>query len=129
MSPELSILLITILAFGAVAIGVYAIAQMLAVQVRVQQRVAAQRSEAGQRRDAEPPPGLASGFDALVSTIFEEKRFGIAGSSRTELRRKLIGAGFFRLDAIKYYIFGRMATVVVSAIAVLIAEQFMVNSE
>jgi len=129
MPPELSILLIPILAFGAVAIGAYAIAQMLAVQVRVQQRVAAQRSEAGQRRDAEPPPGLASGFDALVSTIFEEKRFRIAGSARTELRRELIRAGFFRLDAIKYYIFARLATVVVFAIAVLIAEQFMVNSE
>ena len=72
---------------------------------------------------------MASGFDALVSTIFEEKRFGVEGSVRTKLRRELIGAGFFRVDAINYYIFARVATVVVFAIAVLIAEQFMVNSE
>ena len=129
MSQELSVHLITILAFGAVAIGVYAIGQFLAVQIRVHQRVAAQSQDAAQRRDAEAAPGLASGFDALVSTIFDEKRFGVEGSVRTKLRRELIRAGFFRVDAINYYIFARVATVVVSAIAVLIAEEFMVNSE
>ena len=129
MSQELSVHLITILAFGAVAIGVYAIGQFLAVQIRVHQRVAAQSQDAAQRRDAEAAPGLASGFDALVSTIFEEKRFGVEGSVRTKLRRELIRAGFFRVDAINYYIFARVATVVVSAIVVLIAEEFMVNSE
>ena len=129
MSQELSIHLITILAFGAVAIGVFAIGQFLAVQIRVHQRVAAQGQDAAQTRDAETAPGLASGFDALVSTIFEEKRFGVEGSVRTKLRRELISAGFFRVDAINYYIFARVATVVVLAIAVLIAEQFMVNSE
>src|SRR6516225_6005366 len=129
MSQELSIHLITILAFGAVAIGVFAIGQFLAVQIRVHQRVAAQGQDAAQRRDAETAPGLASGFDALVATIFEEKRFGVEGSVRTKLRRELIAAGFFRVDAINYYIFARVATVVVLAIAVLIAEQFMVNSE
>src|SRR6516165_7374669 len=129
MPQELSIHLITILAFGAVAIGVFAIGQFLAVQIRVHQRVAAQGQDAAQRRDAETAPGLASGFDALVAAIFEEKRFGVEGSVRTKLRRELIGAGFFRVDAINYYIFARVATVVVLAIAVLIAEQFMVNSE
>src|SRR5437588_8128324 len=128
MSQELSIHLITILAFGAVAIGVYAIAQFLSVQIRVHQRVAAQGQTAAQGRDAEAAPGLASGFDALVSTLFEEKRFGVEGSVRTKLRRELIRACFFRVDAIKYYIFARIATVVVLAIAVLFAEQFMVNS-
>src|SRR5215510_4694088 len=128
MSQELSIHLITILAFGAVAIGVYAIAQFLSVQIRVHQRVAAQGQDTAQGRDGEAAPGLASGFDALVSTIFEEKRFGVEGSVRTKLRRDLIRAGFFRVDAIKYYIFARIATVVVLAIAVLLAEQFLANS-
>src|SRR5262249_60489373 len=123
MSQERLLLLITILAFGSVAIGVFAIGQFIAVQIRVHQRVTAQG------RDVETALGLASGFDALVSTIFEEKRFGVEGSVRTKLRRELISAGFFRVDAINYYIFARVATVVVLAIAVLIAEQFMVNSE
>jgi tight adherence protein C len=123
MSQELSFLLITILAFGAVAIGVFAIGQFIAVQIRVHQRVAAQG------RDVETAPGLASGFDALVSTFFDEKRFGVEGSVRTKLRRELIRAGFFHVDAIKYYIFARIATVVVLVIVALLTEQFLVNSE
>jgi tight adherence protein C len=127
MSQELAILLITILAFGAVAIGVFVIGQFIAVQIRVHQRVTMQGRGAALRDETETAPGLTSGFDALVSTIFDEKRFGVEGSMRTKLRRELIRAGFFR-DAIKYYIFARIATVVVLAIAVIIAEQFMVNS-
>jgi tight adherence protein C len=129
MSQELAVHLITFLAFGAVAIGVFAIGQFLAVQIRVHHRVAAQSQDAAQTRDAEAAPGLASGFDALVSAIFEEKRFGVEGSVRTKLRGELIRAGFFRVDAINYYIFARVATVVIFTIAVLIAEQLMVNSE
>jgi tight adherence protein C len=122
MSQELLFLLITILAFGAVAIGVFAIGQFIAVQIRVHQRVAAQG------RDVETARGLASGFDALVSTFFDEKRFGVEGSARTKLRRELIRAGFFHVDAIKYYIFARIATVVVFVIVALLTEQLLVNS-
>jgi len=122
MSQELLILLITILAFGAVAIGVFAIGQFIAVQIRVHQRITAQG------RDVETAPGLASGFDALVSTFFNEKRFGVEGSVRTKLRRELIRAGFFHVDAIKYYIFARIATVVVFVIVAFLTEQFLVNS-
>src|SRR5215831_11450674 len=127
MSQELSIHLITILAFGAVAIGVYAIAQFLSVQIRVHQRIAAQGQDAAQSRDGEAAPGLASGFDALVSTLFEEKRFGVEGSVRTKLRRELIRAGFFRVDAINYYIFARVATVVLLGVVALFAAQFLSN--
>src|SRR5262247_1310264 len=128
MSQELSILLITFLAFGAVAIGVFVLGQFIAVQIRVHQRVAMQGRGAALRDETGTAPGLTSGFDALVSTIFDEKRFGVEGSMRAKLRRELIRAGFFRVDAIKYYIFARIATVVVLAIAVLFAEQFLANS-
>jgi tight adherence protein C len=124
MSTEFVGLLITILAFGAVATAVFVIGQFIAVQVRVHQRVVAH----GQ--DAEPAPKLASSFDALVSGLFDEKRFGVVGSVRTKLRRELIRAGFFRADAINYYIFARMATVVVLTLAAyLLTDEFMVNSE
>ena len=49
MSQELAILLITILAFGAVAIGVFVIGQFIAVQIRVHQRVAMQGRNAALR--------------------------------------------------------------------------------
>jgi len=73
---------------------------------------------------------LASGFDALVSTYFDEKRFGIKDSVRAELRRELIRAGFFRADAINYYIFARMASVVVLTITgYLFVELFLADAE
>src|SRR5216684_8988113 len=129
MSQELSILLITVLAFGAVATAVFVIGQFIAVQIRVHQRVAMQGRGAALRDETETAPGLTSGFDALVSTFFDEKRFGVKGSVRTKLRRELIRAGFFHVDAIKYYIFARIATVVVLVIVALLTEQFLVNSE
>jgi tight adherence protein C len=129
MSPELSVLLITLLAFGAVGIGVFVIGQFIAVQIRVHHRFAAQGRGTAQSGNDESAPGLTSGFDALVSTIFDEKRFGVEGSVRTKLRRELISAGFFRIDAIKYYIFARMATFVVLTITVLFTEQFLVDRE
>src|SRR5262245_49014932 len=125
MSQELAILLITILAFGAVAIGVFVIGQFIALQIRVHHRAAMQVRGVALRAETETAPALTSGFDALVSTIFDEKRFGVEGSMRAKLRRELIRAGFFRVDAIKYYIFARIATIAVFAIAVIIAEQFM----
>src|SRR5262245_36280717 len=127
MSRELSILLITVLAFGAVATAVFGIGQFIAVQIRVHQRMAMQGRGAALRDETETAPGLTSGFDALVSTIFDEKRFGVEGSVRTKLRRELIRAGFFRVDAIKYYIFARVATVVVLGVVALFAAQFLSN--
>src|SRR5258707_15749599 len=113
MSQELSILLITVLAFGAVATAVFVIGQFIAVQIRVHQRMAMQGRGAALRDESDTEPGLTSGFDALVSTIFDEKRFGVAGSVRTKLRHELIGGGFFQVDINKNYIFARMATHVV----------------
>jgi tight adherence protein C len=45
------------------------------------------------------------------------------------LRRELISAGFFHVDAIKYYIFARIATVAVLAVVALLIQQLLVNSE
>jgi tight adherence protein C len=120
MSADLAAILITVLVFGSVAIGVFLIAHFATLQVRVRRRVAAHA------RDAEPAPRLASSLDALVSTYFDEKRFGIDGSVRQELRRELIRAGFFRADAINYYIFARVVCVLVlTTIGYLFAELFL----
>jgi tight adherence protein C len=124
MSPDLPALLISALVFGAVAIAVFVIGQFIAVQTRVRRRVAdyAPHSEAS--------PRLTSRLDSLVSTYFDEKRFRIEGSVRAELRRELVRAGFFRPDAINYYIFARIASVVVFTIAgYLSIQQFLPNTE
>src|SRR5262249_8509848 len=75
-------------------------------------------------------PTLGSNLDGLVSTYFDERRFGVAGSVRTRLRKDLIRAGFFHSDAINYYIFARLlAVIVLPVLAYLFAEQFMANRE
>src|SRR6266576_1923360 len=118
MSADLAAVLITVLVFAAVAITVFVIAQFAAVQIRVRRRVAVHA------QDAETSASLASGLDSLVSTYFDEKRFGVQGSMREELRRALIQAGFFRPDAVNYYIFARMACVVVLTIAGYLSAQY-----
>ena len=123
MSADLAAVLITVLVFAAVAITVFVVTQFAAVQIRVRRRVAVHA------QDADSSPSLASGLDALVSTYFDEKRFGVQGSLREELRRELIRAGFFRTDAINYYIFARMASVVVLTIAGYLCAQYFTDTE
>jgi tight adherence protein C len=120
MPADFAPLLVTILVFGAVAIAVFVIGQLITVQSRVRRRVSAHT------QTAETSPRLASSFDALISAYFDDKRFGIAGSVRAELRRELIRAGFFRADAINYYIFARMVSVVVFPMTgYLVVQQFL----
>ena len=68
------------------------------------------------------------GLDGLVSTYFDEKSFGIEGSVRSKLRQDLLRAGYFRTDAISYYILVRLALVVVlPTIANGLSEYFLSN--
>src|SRR5262249_33912735 len=121
MTPDLAVILITVLVFGAVAIVVFVAAQFATVHMRVRRRVAVQA------RDAEASPKLASGFEGFVSTFFDEKRFGVQGSVRAELRRQLVRAGFFRPEAINYYIFARLASVSVLTITAYLFVQFFMG--
>src|SRR5262245_13245841 len=117
MSADLAVVLITVLVFGAVAIAVFVVARFAAVQFRVRRRVAVHAP------DAKTSPRF--GFEALVSAYFDEKRFGLQGEVRTQLRRELIRAGFFRPEAINYYIFARLACVVVmTTIGYLLVDYF-----
>jgi tight adherence protein C len=126
MPADLAPVLITVLVFGAVATAVFVVGQFINVQSRVRRRIEAH----AHKFSAETSPRLASSVDAFVSTYFDEKRFGVAGSVRAELRRELIRAGFFRADAINYYIFARMASVVVLTITgYLIVQQFLVDTQ
>jgi tight adherence protein C len=58
---------------------------------------------------AAAPPGA---LDDFVAKHFQGARFGISGSAREKLRLELIRAGYFRSEAVNYYIFWRMASVV-----------------
>jgi tight adherence protein C len=123
MPAELSPLLISALVFGAVAITVFVIGQFISVNARVRRRVVTHVPAAEVSRRG------AFNFDSLISTYFDEKRFGIKGSVRLELRRELIRAGFFRADVLNYYIFARVACIVVLPITTfLLVQQFLTGA-
>jgi tight adherence protein C len=116
--------LIMLLAFGAVAVTVFVVGQYVATQMRIQQRIA------GASPETQVAAHIGSSLDAFVSKYFEEKRFGVDSSMRAKLRRDLVRAGFFRPDAINYYIFFRLFAAVMLPMAVsLFVEQYMANYE
>ena len=95
------------LAFGAVAAIVFVVGQSVSTQVRVQQRI-------GSRSDVATAGATATAsLDGLVATYFGEKQFGIEGAVKSKLRQELLRAAYFHPDAISYYIFVRLALVVV----------------
>jgi tight adherence protein C len=121
MIEELYPYLILALAFGAVVAVVYIVGQFVSTQIRVQQRI-------GTGVEVVTTATLTTGLDGLVSTYFEEKSFGIEGSVRSKLRQDLLRAGYFRTDAINYYILARLALVVVlPTIAYGLSEYFLSN--
>lgn len=70
------------------------------------------------RRRLPVPQGAAKDFVAggniagLVSRHFDEKRFGIDDTLRGKLRMNLVRSGYFRNDAVNFYVFWRLAAVV-----------------
>ena len=51
------------------------------------------------------------GVGRLVARHFDEKRFGVDETLRGQLRLNLVRAGYFRRDAINFYVFWRLAAV------------------
>jgi tight adherence protein C len=111
-----------VMAFGAVATFVYVMGQYVATEVRVQKRATIPQ------RKAESPT-LFAGVNALVSTYFDEKRFGLEDSYKANLRRELLRAGFFHAQNVRYYLFVRVAValafpVIACLFALLVMEEF-----
>jgi tight adherence protein C len=116
MPTDLSLLVI-VLAFTAVTAIVFVVGRTLASELKIQQRAAATQHST---------VGALTGADALIAGYFNEKKFGIEGSARSKLRLGLLQAGYFHPNAINYYIFWRIACVVLFPLAVfLLVEAFL----
>ena len=63
------------------------------------------------RSNSNSPPDNA--LRTFVKKHFDERRVGIDSSLRGKLRRELLRAGYFRNDALNYYIFARVALVII----------------
>ena len=99
--------LIILLAFGAVTTVVFVVAQYFRNLIRLQQRAG------GLGSGPDGSANVLEGLHSFVSTYFDEKRFSLEGPFKAKLRNDLIRAGFFRVDAINYYILARLGLVVV----------------
>src|SRR5262249_34443325 len=61
----------------------------------------------------EPGRQAAGSIGRLVARHFDERRFGVDDTLRGKLRLNLIRAGYFRKDAINFYVFWRVIAVVI----------------
>src|SRR5262249_31188022 len=119
---ELEPWVIGLLAFGAVASLVFVLGQFFSSQMELERRVAAYGKPSG------GSPALLENVHALVSTYFDEKRFGVEGTVRDKLRQDLVRAGYFRVEAVNYYIFIKLALVIVLPLISYVAvEVFLVG--
>jgi len=67
------------------------------------------------------PTVKVGGIAGLVAQHFDEKRFGVDETTRGQLRLNLVRAGYFRRDAINFYVFWRLAAVVLLPLVVYLA--------
>ena len=89
-------------AFLAVAGIAFGVAQLVAGRNRLQRRLPTALVHAS-----------GNGVGAFVADRFSEDRFGLGHGFRQELRLKLVHAGFFGQNAIRYYVFARICSVIV----------------
>src|SRR6185437_4464977 len=67
---------------------------------------------------------VGSNIARLVSKHFVEKRLGVDDTLRGKLRMNLVRAGYFRSDAVNFYVLWRMAAVVGLPILSYLALEF-----
>jgi tight adherence protein C len=116
-------LLIALLSFGTVALLVFVIGQYVWTQARLQRRLPVLARDGG-RAPAQPSGGPLG----AIIRHFDEKRFGVDEGLRGKLRRELARAGYFRKEALNYYIFARLAIVIVlPTVAYLFIEAFLLD--
>jgi tight adherence protein C len=105
-------LLVASLAFCAMGGAVFVAGQYYLRAATLARRLPAPVSE-------EAPSGRETGSNIarLVTRHFDEKRFGVDDTLRGKLRLNLVRAGYFRSDAINFYVFWRLASVVLVPMA------------
>ena len=108
---ELAPVLVSILAFGCVAIVVFITGRYMASQAAMQRRLPTPGSTS--QSEGSPEGIRPSVFLGSLAGKFDEKKFGIEGPIRTKLKRELTRAGYFSDDAIRFYIMIRLGFVLV----------------
>jgi tight adherence protein C len=116
-------LLVALLAFSSVTALALFIGQYVSSQAHLRRRltvpVPGSRMQSGQ--------GTTAALQDFITKHFDERRFGVDSTLRGKLRNDLIRAGFFRSDALNYYIFARVAAVIVLPSFAYVGTQFFLS--
>jgi tight adherence protein C len=113
-------LIVAILSFGTVSAVVFLVGQHVWVQSRIQRRLSLP-TPTSNLTGARP-----RALDAFIGKHFDVKRFGIDDSLRGKLRRELVQAGYFKNDAVNYYIFSRLVSVIIlPLLSYIVVEAFL----
>jgi tight adherence protein C len=111
-------LIVALLAFCAISGVAFAAGQFYLREVRLRRRLPVAQGSAAELE-------VGGNIARLVARHFDEKRFGVDDTLRGKLRLNLIKAGYFRNDAINFYVFWRLAAVVLLPIAVYLVLELM----
>jgi tight adherence protein C len=103
---------IILLAFGAIAVLILAVGQFVTSQTQVQRRLSTPMRAAGLSAVQS-----ASSLNSFVARNFKESRFGVDSTVRGKIRSELLKAGYFRVDAVNYYIFAKLFVAVLIPVA------------
>jgi tight adherence protein C len=98
------------LAFLAVTGAIFGVGQYYAGRARVSRRLTIGGPQS--------PSRAGGGLGSLVTETFTEDRFGVDSTLRQKLRKELLRAGYFGVNAVRYYVFARYATVVLLPLSV-----------
>jgi tight adherence protein C len=122
MMIEVVPLIVAILSFGTVAAIVFVVGEYLTTEAQMRRRLPASA------RAPDSPIGVAPRtFHLFIAKHFDEKRFGVDSTMRGKLRRELLRAGYFRIEAINGYIFARIVVAVFLPVGVYILLQFFLQ--
>jgi tight adherence protein C len=102
--------------FVAVAGIIFAVGQLVTTRNRLQRRLPAGARISGALTDASN-----DGLGALVAERFTEDRLGMGQGVRQDLRLKLVRAGYFRNDAVRFYVLARICAFVIAPTIALLA--------
>src|SRR5579863_6989177 len=97
--------LVALMAFGAIGGIAFAVGQYYLRALKMRQRLPVHHGPSAELE-------VGSNIARLVAKHFGENRFGVDDTLRGKLRMNLVRAGYFRSDAVNFYVLWRVAAVI-----------------
>lgn len=114
---------IAALSFLAMAGVVFVFGQYYSNEAKLRQRLSVHNASSSAQAAG---LDIGSNISRFVARHFDEKRFGVDDTFRGKLRLTLLRAGYFRNDAVNFYVLWRLlALVLVPALAYLLLEMLV----